>query len=67
MMMKRDNQTIPVLLRPGDVLALSGEARYQWEHGIEEKTRDQIDGEWIERGTRVSITLRKMVQTLNSE
>ncbi|KAG2224584.1 hypothetical protein INT45_003724 [Circinella minor] len=67
MMMKKDNQKIPVVLRPGDVLALSGEARYQWEHGIEEKTSDQVDGEWIERGTRVSITLRKMVQTLNFE
>ncbi|KAJ8662020.1 hypothetical protein O0I10_002351 [Lichtheimia ornata] len=52
---------IPILLRPGDVLALSGAARYDWEHGIEERMADEVDGEWIERGTRISVTLRKLL------
>lgn len=48
------------LLCPGDVLALSGEARYNWEHGIKEQTHDYIDDQIIERGTRISVTLRKL-------
>ncbi|KAI9499418.1 hypothetical protein BDB00DRAFT_233402 [Zychaea mexicana] len=63
MTMQKDSRKIPVLLRPGDVLALSGEARYQWEHGIEERMVDSIDGELIKRGTRVSVTLRKLLVT----
>jgi alkylated DNA repair dioxygenase AlkB len=49
-----------ILLRPGDILALSGEARYHWKHGIEERLIDEIDGETIERGTRISVTLRRL-------
>ncbi|CEG76286.1 hypothetical protein RMATCC62417_11203 [Rhizopus microsporus] len=49
-----------VLLRPGDILALSEDARYKWEHGIHERLFDHIDGEVIERGTRISVTLRKL-------
>ncbi|KAI9261470.1 hypothetical protein BDA99DRAFT_560345 [Phascolomyces articulosus] len=63
MIMQKEDHKVPLLLRPGDVLTLSGEARYEWEHGIEEQMRDYIDGEWIERGTRVSITLRKLLTT----
>ncbi|KAI9320219.1 hypothetical protein BX666DRAFT_1388582 [Dichotomocladium elegans] len=60
---------IPILLRPGDILALSGPARYDWEHGIEERIADEIHGEWIERGTRISVTLRKlaMASTASSQ
>ncbi|RUS35043.1 hypothetical protein BC938DRAFT_476459 [Jimgerdemannia flammicorona] len=54
--------SIPVLLRPGDVLSLSGPARYDWEHGIEERMFDVLpDGERIQRGTRISVTLRRMM------
>ncbi|KAI9276345.1 hypothetical protein BY458DRAFT_505572 [Sporodiniella umbellata] len=56
----KDDNRFDILLRPGDILALSGDARYKWEHGIEEKTADMINGEYIERGTRVSVTLRKL-------
>lgn len=54
------NEIIDILLRPGDVLALSKEARYQWKHGIEETSMDVYHGDLIERGTRISVTLRKM-------
>ncbi|KDQ15503.1 hypothetical protein BOTBODRAFT_31819 [Botryobasidium botryosum FD-172 SS1] len=48
------------------VIVLEGEARYEWTHGIAERRVDLVDAEdgppapgmWIERGTRVSITLR---------
>ncbi|KAF7730244.1 hypothetical protein EC973_002487 [Apophysomyces ossiformis] len=55
-----EGEPLGILLRPGDILALSGPARYDWEHGIEEQMHDTIDGEWIERNVRVSVTLRKL-------
>lgn len=55
-----DNNKFDILLRPGDVLALSKEARYDWEHGIQSRLVDEIDGQQIERGTRISITLRRL-------
>ncbi|KAI8874757.1 hypothetical protein K501DRAFT_264733 [Backusella circina FSU 941] len=57
---QQDTLRRDILLRPGDILALSGEARYDWEHGIEEKLIDEIDGQIIERGTRISVTLRRL-------
>ena len=51
---------VPVLLRPGDVLTLVGEARTDWTHGF-----GGGDGEWGGRrvaraGVRVGVTLRWM-------
>ncbi|KAI7902552.1 uncharacterized protein BX663DRAFT_509639 [Cokeromyces recurvatus] len=59
---KEEEMKYDILLRPGDILALSKEARYDWEHGIEERLYDEIEGEIIERGTRISVTLRKLKQ-----
>ena len=53
-------EMIPVILRPGSVLALSGSARYNWTHEIEETEIDEIGDEKIIRSIRISITLRKM-------
>lgn len=57
-----NTNVIDLLLRPGDILSLSNEARYNWEHGIEETLFDKVEGEIIERGTRLSITLRKLIK-----
>ncbi|CAO3676297.1 unnamed protein product [Umbelopsis vinacea] len=51
---------IPILLKPGDVLAMVGPARWDWAHCIPARHEDIIDGELIQRGARVSITLRKL-------
>ncbi|KAI8365104.1 hypothetical protein BD560DRAFT_402119 [Blakeslea trispora] len=59
----KQDRTVDILLRPGDILALSQEGRYEWEHGIEETERDLFEGEWIERGTRISVTLRRLVNS----
>ncbi|KAJ6468962.1 hypothetical protein DFH09DRAFT_1222044 [Mycena vulgaris] len=41
------------------VLVLSGDARYGWTHGIEERTADLVAGTGVvERGVRLSITFR---------
>ncbi|KAG1801944.1 uncharacterized protein BJ212DRAFT_1286149 [Suillus subaureus] len=53
-------------LEERSVLVLSEDARYDWTHGIDGKPRDFVSGgvdgqgepEWIERGTRLSITFR---------
>lgn len=52
--------TINILLNPGDILSLSGDARYKWEHGIKEQLFDVIEDQMIERRTRISVTLRKL-------
>jgi hypothetical protein len=39
---------------------MQGSARYEWEHGIKEVMDDMVNGEWVQRRIRVSITLRKM-------
>jgi len=57
---KNQDEMISVILRPGSVLALSGSARYNWTHGIEETKIDEIGDEKIVRNIRVSVTLRKM-------
>ncbi|KAF9026594.1 hypothetical protein CPC16_000871 [Podila verticillata] len=49
-----------VRLEPGSIITMQGPARYEWEHGIQETTRDLVRDEWINRKIRVSITLRKM-------
>jgi 2OG-Fe(II) oxygenase superfamily len=51
-----------VYLPARSILVLTGDARYKWTHGIEGRSVDCVadEGEpyWIERETRVSVTLR---------
>lgn len=59
-----------VLLRPGDLLLMSGAARYAYTHGIAARTEDVWGGEVRPRQHRVSITLRRMrddIQCLTEE
>lgn len=49
---------VPVLLEPGSLLVMRGEARYQWKHGIPSRKADLYEGRTIQRLRRVSITLR---------
>jgi len=54
------SEVIPVFLEPGDVISLNGEARWNWTHGIPERTVDVVDGKEIARTERISVTLRRM-------
>lgn len=42
------------------VYVLSGEARWEWTHGIEGRMEDWVEGEKVGRGVRVSVTFRWM-------
>lgn len=49
------------------VIVLSEEARYGWTHGIDKRTQDYVcdsidGGRWVERGPRVSVTFRWMLE-----
>ncbi len=52
---------IPVWLEPRSLVVLSGEARYEWLHGIAARKSDVWDGEKYERQRRVSLTFRKVI------
>ncbi|KAI8822092.1 uncharacterized protein EV422DRAFT_494933 [Fimicolochytrium jonesii] len=55
-------QSESFFLRAGDVICLSGPARWDWEHGIPARMED-LDGfgDIVRRVERVSITLRKLL------
>ena len=52
---------IPVWLAPRSLVVLSGEARYEWLHGIAARKSDEWDGQKHERQRRVSLTFRKVI------
>ena len=52
---------IPVWLAPKSLVVLSGEARYEWLHGIAARKWDEWDGEKHERQRRISLTFRKVI------
>lgn len=55
---------IPVLLTPGSLIVMSGEARYQWKHEINRKPGFQLwGGQEIRQQKRISVTLRKLCET----
>lgn len=61
----RGTELYAVLLRPGDVYVLSGEARWEWKHGIAAREEDWVEGEEgelvrLRRRLRMSVTLRRM-------
>ncbi|ERN02189.1 hypothetical protein AMTRI_Chr02g265420 [Amborella trichopoda] len=54
---------VPFLLMPGDLVLMSGEARYLWKHEINRKPGFQMwKGQEIEQHRRISVTLRKLCQ-----
>lgn len=53
--LKRD-----VLLSPGDVILLSGDARYSWTHEINRKNEQVWLGNVLKQERRISVTLRRL-------
>lgn len=50
-----------VFLEPRSLIAMQGESRRLWSHGIDARDVDEVDGVTIKRGRRVSITFRKVL------
>ncbi|MES2215654.1 MAG: alpha-ketoglutarate-dependent dioxygenase AlkB [Pseudomonadota bacterium] len=58
---KKDNKSASILLEPRSLILLSGEARYNWQHGITARKSDIYEGVKIQRQRRVSLTFRKVL------
>ncbi|KAG0554722.1 hypothetical protein KC19_12G113800 [Ceratodon purpureus] len=58
----RVDEKVDVLLSPGDLIVLSGDARYGWTHEINrERAEEQMwAGEVLEQARRISVTLRRL-------
>lgn len=61
---KEEDEYVDVLLSPGSLILMSGEARYRWKHEINRKQSGfQVwEDEEIDQKRRISITLRKLCQ-----
>jgi len=55
------NQKASVLLLPGSLTVMQGDARYNWEHGIAARKTDQYKGRELVRTRRVSVTFREVL------
>lgn len=55
-----DHNRYSILLEPGSLLVLSGEARYGWRHEIKRRSSDRLGDLLHQRGRRISITFRTM-------
>jgi alkylated DNA repair dioxygenase AlkB len=53
-----------LMLAPGSLLVLKGEARYDWTHEIPARSADDVDGEKRPRGRRMSLTFRNVIRSL---
>ncbi len=60
--LKGKTEALHVLLEPGGLLVMQGEARYDWKHAIAPRKRDVMGERVIERQRRVSLTLRKVIE-----
>lgn len=57
-----ESTKVPVLLNPGSLVTMSGDARYLWKHEIDRKPGRQLwDGRELEQHRRTSVTLRKLL------
>jgi alkylated DNA repair dioxygenase AlkB len=55
------SRRVEMLLPPGSLVVLSGEARYRWTHGIAGRRVDEFNGQRIVRERRISLTFRKVI------
>lgn len=54
-------EKINQLLEPRSLLIFSGDARFQWRHGIAVRKTDKYGGQVIQRGRRISLTFRNVI------
>lgn len=61
MQFSRGGEQQEMFLKPRSILLLSGEARYNWKHGIKAIKNDKWLNTLIPRTRRISITFRKII------
>lgn len=57
----KDKRKESFWLGRGSLLAITGEARYDWQHGIAPRKTDTWDGQIFKRERRISLTFRTVV------
>lgn len=62
MQFSRGDEQQEMFLKPRSILLLSGEARYNWKHGIKAIKNDKWLNTLIPRTRRISITFRKIIE-----
>lgn len=62
MQFTHEGQLRELLLQPGSLLVLNGDARYSWKHAIKAVKNDKWMGTVLPRGRRVSVTFRKILR-----
>lgn len=55
------SEKVAHLLEPRSLIIFSGDARYQWKHGIAARKTDKYEGQVIQRGRRISLTFRNVI------
>jgi len=56
---------VQILLSPGDLIVMSGTARYKWTHEINRNKDQQVwQGEALKQERRISVTLRRLCPQL---
>lgn len=55
-----DGRVKHVWLARRSLLVMAGAARYEWTHGIPCRKTDVVNGKLVRRGTRLSLTFRKV-------
>eukprot|EP00041_Stephanoeca_diplocostata_P020485 m.460184 g.460184 ORF g.460184 m.460184 type:complete len:372 (+) comp21590_c0_seq3:245-1360(+) len=61
-----ETQQLDLLLLPGDLMCMQGDARWRWTHEIAEVDSEVWRGVHVPRGRRVSITLRRLSEGIPS-
>jgi len=57
---RKISQQVDLVLEPGSLLMLSGQARHVWTHAIPARKSDIVDGRTHRRSRRLSLTFRQM-------
>lgn len=54
-------EKVAILLSPGDLVVMQGEARYSWQHSIAPRKKDSYKGQELHRTRRISMTFREVL------
>ncbi len=59
---RSSSRSLAVLLHPRSGILLKGASRYDWTHEIPARKSDIVDDTKVDRGRRISLTFRKVIQ-----